>query len=173
MSAASLARTLAMPQPRELRVPRAEARKSTSVRSIANPTQAFSVFILITVLIGAVLLINVALHALIAQGAIDVDSLKKDIQKTKALQESLRLEKARLQAPARIESIAVTKLGMIKPTSVSYIDLSSGTTVAGAKTDRNGVRLALESKSQKAVAKREDTAIDKAQLAIGFQAVSP
>jgi len=56
-----------------------------------------------------------ALRVLLTQGQTRVDSLETRVAAERKMVRAVRLEVARLEAPVRIESEAMTRLGMVLP----------------------------------------------------------
>lgn len=81
----------------------------------------FPVFILSVTILTLGLLVNVAQQALLSQLSYEVENVKKEIQLAQQVQEKLLAQKAELESPERIESIAIQKLSMVKAPKVSYI----------------------------------------------------
>ena len=74
--------------------------------------------------IGAAAMIGLALvyfHVVLAQRQFALDHLQTQVQKAQATYQQQRLEVAELGSPAQIISRAEGQLGMIQPTSVSYL----------------------------------------------------
>ena len=70
---------------------------------------------------AVVCLALVALHVLIAENQFRLDRLQQQAATEQASYEKLRLQVAQLEAPARIVSQAEGQLGMVQPTSVTYL----------------------------------------------------
>jgi cell division protein FtsL len=103
-----------LPRTRHLRlVDRAEARRRRVTR------------ILTGVLVAAVcagLFAIVALRVVLAQGQVEVDRLQASVDAETATQQQLRLQVAQLEAPAQIVAAARSRLGMVTPPSVTYLN---------------------------------------------------
>ncbi len=73
-----------------------------------------------------------ALHAVLIQGQVRVDTLTKQVAEEQANYQLLRRKVAELESPQRVVDEAVGRLGMIKPERVNYL-----TPPAGAVIDAN------------------------------------
>ncbi len=69
------------------------------------------------------LIFNVSQRALIAQGALQNKQLEDKFEKEQLKRQKLLVAKIELNAPGRIEKIAIEKLGMVNPAEVSYLEL--------------------------------------------------
>jgi cell division protein FtsL len=102
----------------------------------------FPIFVLSVVALTLGLIINVAQQAMVSQLSYEVDNVKKEIQAAQQVQEKLLAEKAKLESPERIESIAIKRLSMVKAPKISYVrvQLDAPTAVASKShiTDRAG-----------------------------------
>ena len=63
----------------------------------------------------------VALRVVLAQGQGEVDRLTESIEAQQAVQQDLRLAVAELEAPAQIVAAARQRLGMVTPSTVTYL----------------------------------------------------
>lgn len=80
------------------------------------------------------MIINVAQQALVSQLSFEIDSVKKQIQIAQQAQDKLLAEKAILESPQRIESVATGKLSMVKAPKVSYLRIAE----AGSEAHKSG-----------------------------------
>ena len=71
-------------------------------------------------LAGALGLVT-AFNSLVASDQIQADNVQTQVVQAIASNQSLQLAKARLEAPARIFSIAEQRLGMVQPATVTYL----------------------------------------------------
>jgi len=72
-------------------------------------------------------------HAVVASDQIRSDALQSKVSKQLAVAQNLQLQRAELEAPVRIESIAENQLYMVTPASTSYlVPVKTGETVAAA-----------------------------------------
>jgi cell division protein FtsL len=80
--------------------------------------------VLTGVLVAAVcagLFAIVALRVVLAQGQVEIDRLEASVDARTATQQQLRLQVAQLEAPAQIVAAARSRLGMVTPGSVTYL----------------------------------------------------
>ncbi len=98
-----------------------EPKRRQSRQALALPEISFPVFVMSVTVITAGIIINVAQQAIISQQSYMIESIKKEIQVAQQAQDNLYAQKALLQSPQRIESVAVEKLSMIKAPRVSYL----------------------------------------------------
>ncbi len=63
----------------------------------------------------------VATRVLLAQGQVEVDRLTASVEAKQTARQELRLTVAELEAPAQITAAARQRLGMVTPTSVTYL----------------------------------------------------
>lgn len=101
------------------------------------PKITFPVFALSVTLFTAGLIVNVAQHALVSQLNYEIESIKKNIQLAQQAQEQILAQKAKLESPKRIESIATTKLYMVKAPKISYLRVSLDNPVASVDIPSN------------------------------------
>jgi cell division protein FtsL len=97
------------------------------------------------VVAGALGLVTAA-NSLVAADQVRADSLQSQVASAVSANQSLQLQKADLEAPARILSLAERHLDMIQPSSVTYLSPVTDTgpspnpaTPAGGTTGRTGV----------------------------------
>ncbi len=109
----------------------------------------FAVFLVLTGLLAAAVMANVAEHALIAQESIELESLKGELRVEQALREELLIKRAELESPERIENLAVGKLGMVKPEQVGYLYLAD---LKLAKVENAESRNSVDAEQQDAAA---------------------
>ena len=74
--------------------------------------------------ITAGMIVNVAQHALVSQSTYQIEAMK-EIQQEEQVQQKLIAQKARLDSPRRIETVATKQLSMIKAPKTSYIKVAS------------------------------------------------
>lgn len=116
MQAAERAKPLSLPEPVKKLVPK--KKKGTSKK---RALPSFTLFIFLVTFFSSLVMINVCLHAFIAQDSMHIEKLNQRFEKEKLEKERLSLKKTFLTAPKRIEKIAVEKLGMIAPSSINYV----------------------------------------------------
>lgn len=90
-------------------------------RRFSLPEIPFSIFVLTVSVLTAGIIINVAQKAIVSQISYEIESVKKEIQQAKQIQDRLLAKKARLESPQRIESVAIKKLLMVKAPKISYL----------------------------------------------------
>ncbi|MBI4734065.1 MAG: hypothetical protein HY779_04525 [Rubrobacteridae bacterium] len=71
------------------------------------------------------MIVNVAQNALVSQSIYQIEAIKKQIQCEQQIQQKLIAQKARLDSPRRIETVAVGKLSMIKAPKTSYLKVAN------------------------------------------------
>jgi cell division protein FtsL len=86
--------------------------------------------------ITAGMIVNVAQHALVAQSTYQIEDIKKQIQCEQQIQQKLIAQKARLDSPRRIETVATRQLSMIKAPKTSYLEVA-GYETAGISDKQN------------------------------------
>jgi cell division protein FtsL len=64
----------------------------------------------------------VVLRVVLAQGQVQIDRLQASVDAQTATQQQLRLQVAQLEAPAQIVAAARSRLGMVTPPSVTYLN---------------------------------------------------
>ncbi len=102
------------PGPRHLRlVDPAEARRRRLTRVLTG---------LLVAAVCAGLFSIVVLRVVLAQGQVQVDRLQASVDAETATQQQLRLQVAQLEAPAQIVAAAKSRLGMVPPPSVTYLN---------------------------------------------------
>ncbi len=74
------------------------------------------------VLVSAALLGVVVTHVALTQNQFRLDSLDGRVASQAAEQQRLRLQVAELESPSRIVQVAEQKLGMVVPSSVTYLE---------------------------------------------------
>lgn len=74
------------------------------------------------------LFVLAAFHAMLASGQAQLDQLESRVGDAQARYQSLRLQKAQLEAPNRIVGEARERLGMMPPPGVTYLTPSEAVT---------------------------------------------
>lgn len=77
----------------------------------------------VAVVIAVLAMIALSQRVLITQNGAAIDELRRQVQETKRERQQLQMTLIPLQSPKRIEGQAMTKLRMIQPLRVSYIQL--------------------------------------------------
>lgn len=96
----------------------------------ARRRQARLLVLLAAAVVAAGLTIAAFGHAMLAATQVRADTLAAQLNKALAVQQNLELEKANLETPTRILSIAEHRLKMVAPSGVSYLEpVSTGPTV--------------------------------------------
>lgn len=125
-------------RPRHLRVvekkPRSPAQRQRRARLIIVGA------IFAAAMVGLVL---VYFHVILAQRQFALDKLQTTLQKQQITYQEQRLQVAELNSPQRIISEAEGKLGMVQPTSVTYLSQPS-TTKASAAQSNSGASSTLD-----------------------------
>ncbi len=106
--------------PREEQDERA-LRTGRRVQERVRAKRVFLAFLLVLLALSALLFLIVALNISISQKGYCLRQLEEQIQEERKAQESLRLEVAKLESPARIEKIARNNLGMILPSATELV----------------------------------------------------
>lgn len=97
--------------------------KSRSRIAIPDSSSMFSFLLMFVTMLAIILIVNVSLRAVIAQGALQNKQLDDEYEKEQLRKQELFFAKTDLSAPDRIEQIAVGKLGMVNPAEVNYLEL--------------------------------------------------
>lgn len=99
----------------------------------ASRRQATALFALSGVVLALALAVAAAGHALLAADQIQADTLQSQVATAIGTQQNLELERAQLERPGRVLTIAEDRLKMIEPHSVTYLQpVDPGETVAQA-----------------------------------------
>lgn len=93
----------------------------------------------LSVFFGALLILNLSEHALIAQNGFRIQKMVEAIRGEAVSAEKLKLRISYLQNPTRIRAIAMNKLEMIEPTEISYLSFVA---LRKAKAVKRGSELA-------------------------------
>jgi hypothetical protein len=114
---------------------RKESRGTTSARGraceVARCRRGFRVACAALIVLTAVAMLRVEVTVRAAEAALTTNTLRKDIESERIKSESLEARRMALAAPARIESIAGTSMGMGAANGVAYIDMPSAQTGSG------------------------------------------
>jgi len=97
--------------------------KGKSRIAIPDSSSMFSFLVMFVTTLAMILIVNVSLRAVIAQGALQNKQLDDEFEKEQLRTQELLFAKTELSAPDRIEQIAVGKLGMVNPGEVNYLEL--------------------------------------------------
>jgi cell division protein FtsL len=100
-------------------------KKRTASNTAVQYSIPFPLFMLTVSAITAGMIVNVAQHALVSQSTYQVEAIKKEIQMEQQIQQKLIAQKARLDSPRRIETVAIQQLSMIKAPKTSYLKVAS------------------------------------------------
>ncbi len=90
-----------------------------------RPLLSGRILSLLLVIICLSILFNVIQRTSVIENSMKEDNLIKTLQEEKLYKEKLMAEIAQLRSPERIEEIATIKLGMVIPTQVNYVKLST------------------------------------------------
>jgi cell division protein FtsB len=86
--------------------------------------------------VGASLLLAAVGHAIVASDQIRSDALQGEVATQLAAAQNYQLQRAELESPVRIESIAENQLYMVMPSAVTYVvPVKTGETVAEAHSN--------------------------------------
>lgn len=85
----------------------------------------FVCFITIAAVASGILIFSVFLRVMVAQDEVKVRTLEKQVELEKRQQESIKLEIASLESPARIEKIAVENLQMTRVPWAEYVQTAA------------------------------------------------
>ncbi|OFW59597.1 MAG: hypothetical protein A2W01_12285 [Candidatus Solincola sediminis] len=100
-------------------------RQAQKVRKNAQASRrrklAFTCFISIAAVVCGILIFSVFLRVMAAQDEVKIREVEKQIELEKRQQESIKLEIAGLESPARIEKIAVDNLQMTRVPWAAYV----------------------------------------------------
>ncbi len=116
-----------LPAEREWRAPAKERERERSsqigvkTQGRVRTRRVYLAFLLVLFLLSALLFLVAALNVTISQKGYRLRQLEEEIHREKKAQESLRLEVAKLESPARIERIARQNLGMILPSVTELV----------------------------------------------------
>lgn len=92
-------------------------------RALHLKRAGYVVFFLVLVILSSLLFAVAFLNISTTQKGYQMHELDVQIQEERKAQESLRLEVARLESPARIEKVAKGNLGMVMPSKSELIRL--------------------------------------------------
>jgi hypothetical protein len=107
-------------------------------REIARCRRGFRVACAALVVLTAVAMLRVEVTVRAAETALTTNTLRQDIESERIKSESLEARRMALAAPARIESIAGTSMGMGAAGEVAYIDMPSAQTGSGEPVVADG-----------------------------------
>ncbi|HEB12753.1 MAG TPA: septum formation initiator family protein [Actinobacteria bacterium] len=102
-----------------LEFPRPKARQTTRDKKGFN----FGNFMLVLGFLVLVAFTHVYQQALVSQNGIEIARLRDEIKEEARLGKDLKTQKMLLKSPSRLERLAKTELGMVKPDEVKYIIL--------------------------------------------------
>jgi cell division protein FtsL len=128
-------------QPRKAR-PKLDVvdRRRLASRSVRR--QATVLWSLGALVVAGALSVTAAAHTFVASDQQQIDTLQARLTQTLTEQQNEQLVRSELESPERVLSIAVDKLGMISPTSVSYLaPVNPGITVVQAQELAAAARL--------------------------------
>lgn len=121
------------PEPRKaMECPRRAAAQGRRNRVV------FACFICVAAFVCGLLLLSVFLHVMVVQDEVKTRDLERRIELEKRDQEALRVEIASLEAPSRIERIAVEELKMVQVAQAEYLETPAFRTARNAGTEPGG-----------------------------------
>lgn len=85
----------------------------------------FNKFLFVVLVFGVAAFVHVYQQALVAQNGIEIARLKSAIKEDTSVNQNLKIERMILKSPSRLERLATVKLGMVRPTKVTYIKIPS------------------------------------------------
>lgn len=106
--------------------PRLRVVDDSNLRSAARRKRARLFAVVATAVVVTSLFGLVALHAVLVQGQVKVDTLAKQVAGEQAHYQELRREVAELESPQRVVNEAVGRLGMVQPQEVTYLTSPQG-----------------------------------------------
>ncbi len=98
----------------------------------ARRRRAMALLIGLVMLVSAGLFAVVVAHVVLTQNQFRLDRLRQQVATETAKNERLRLEVAQAQSPARIVQMAEQRLGMVVPSTITYLEPVSPGTVPPA-----------------------------------------
>ena len=102
--------------------PRKDAERSRRPAVRRGPRLVFACFACVAAFVCGLLLLSVFLHVMLVQDEVRTRELEKRIELEKRRQEALRVEIASLEAPSRIEHLAVEELKMEQVAGAEYLE---------------------------------------------------
>src|SRR3990172_1802280 len=107
----------------------------------------FAKFMFILAIIGAAAFTRVYQQALVAQNGIEIARIKSDIREESRIGKTLKIERILLKSSSRLERLATTKLGMVKPAKGTYIiipaEMVAKSKVKSNKREKKGLDAVL------------------------------
>jgi len=85
----------------------------------------FFCFLCVAVFVSGLFILTICLHVVVVQNEIKVHEVEKQIELERRQHEAMRVEIASLESPARIESMALGRLGMVQVTQTEYLETSA------------------------------------------------
>lgn len=104
----------------------------------------FTKFMFVLVIIGLTAFTRVYQQALVAQNGIEIARLKSEIREESRVGKTLKIERMLLKSPARLERMAMTDLGMVKPAKVTYITLPAEMVAKSKAEDEKSKKSGLD-----------------------------
>ena len=101
----------------------AHERKCASDRRRMRLT--FFCFICVAAFVSGLFILAICLHVVMVQNEIKVHEVEKQIELERRQHETMRVEIASLESPARIESMALEQLKMVQVTQTEYLETSA------------------------------------------------
>ena len=156
--AASTARRLPLSEPASSRPdelgpsrPRLDVVDRSTLASRAVHRQANLLRFLGVMFVVGALAVTAAAHTLVASDQQRIDALQTQLSQNLALEQDQQIARAELESPQRVLAIAEHQLGMVAPSSVTYLaPVNPGPSVAQVGTD--AARAARASRTTSALA---------------------
>ena len=99
-----------------------ESRLRKRERERRRQRLTFLCFVSVAALISALFILIICLQVMVAQNDIRAREVERRIELERRQQEAMRLEIASLESQARIESLAVGQLGMVRAARTEYLE---------------------------------------------------
>jgi cell division protein FtsL len=124
-----------------------EMRRRKCARESRRMRLTFMCFVGVAAFVSALLILIVCLHVMVVQNEMKANEVEKEIELERRKHEAMRLEIASLESPARIESVAVEQLGMVRMAQAEYLETPSYKTAMETRQredDANGEGMVTE-----------------------------
>lgn len=105
------------------RRPRRPVKNITS-KTTARERRSGAKLVMLSMMLGAALIMNLTLHAFIAENGFVIQKLRTATAREASKVEEMKLRISYMQNPGRIRKLAVSRLGMVEPTTVRYLTVA-------------------------------------------------